>query len=702
MTRASATVWAVMAGVWLVAGAARAAEPRIYWSERGSDRIRSARLDGTDVQNVITTGLSRVTGLAIDEPNGLLYWAERDLGRIERAGLDGGGRTLLATPVGPFAIVVEPVHGHVWWSDAVADVVQRADLDGGSVTTVLSGLSDPYGLAIDVDGDRLYWTDFGTDELRCATLNGAAPQTLLGGLVDPQNLALDPVAGRLYWAEYNESGRILRANLDGSGVETLASGMNGPVGIALDRIGGKIYWTVIDENRILRANLDGSGRETLLSGLSAPEAIAVLRPPECGNGFVERDEGCDDGNTADGDCCSSTCQLDPAGAACTEDGAPCTADACDAAGICRHSAGNPGATCRAAADVCDVPELCDGTSAACPGDAKSTAVCRLAAGVCDLAESCDGSADACPADAKATHVCRPGAGICDLTEACDGAADDCPADLKSTGLCRASVGVCDLAESCDGLGDDCPADAKSNAVCRASTGACDLTDSCDGSADDCPTDGFAPSGTACADPLFCNGAERCDGAGVCAAEGGPCSALAQCDEELDECVAGCAAAPLAGCRAAERSFLALTESARRDRVIWKWLRGAETIAAEFGDLAQSTDFAFCVYADAPGTLVAAYAAPHDLDAWRARGDGWQLRDGDRALSKIDLRAGTAGRARIVLKGKGELHALPSFPLASPLRVQAVNDETGVCWESVFATDAIRTNAAGRLKAVSRP
>jgi cysteine-rich repeat protein len=32
----------------------------------------------------------------------------------------------------------------------------------------------------------------------------------------------------------------------------------------------------------------------------------------CGDGIVQAAEQCDDGNTGDGDCCSSTCQLEPA------------------------------------------------------------------------------------------------------------------------------------------------------------------------------------------------------------------------------------------------------------------------------------------------------------------------------------------------------------------------------------------------------
>ncbi|TFH23091.1 MAG: hypothetical protein E4H03_06975, partial [Myxococcales bacterium] len=133
----------------------------------------------------------------------------------------------------------------------------------------------------------------------------------------------------------------------------------------------------------------------------------------CGDGIVSSGEDCEDGNTQDGDCCSSTCQFEAATT-----------------------------VCRGAAGVCDVAETCTGASATCPADAKSTAECRGSAGICDVAETCDGINDACPADAfmAATTECRGAAGVCDAAEFCTGASATCPADAKSTAECRGSAG----------------------------------------------------------------------------------------------------------------------------------------------------------------------------------------------------------------------------------------------------------------------
>ena len=74
-----------------------------------------------------------------------------------------------------------------------------------------------------------------------------------------------------------------------------------------------------------------------ITGLHFP--LDVPPPPAvCGNGVVESGETCDDGNTSDGDCCSSSCAPEPVGAAC-DDGVVCTVDACDSAGACVGTAG---------------------------------------------------------------------------------------------------------------------------------------------------------------------------------------------------------------------------------------------------------------------------------------------------------------------------------------------------------------------------
>jgi len=76
----------------------------------------------------------------------------------------------------------------------------------------------------------------------------------------------------------------------------------------------------------------------------------------CGNGRVDVDEQCDDGNLTDGDCCSSTCQPEP-------DDTPCSdADACTGVDRCNAGACVPGTPL-----ACGSCSTCDPT-AGCVAD----------------------------------------------------------------------------------------------------------------------------------------------------------------------------------------------------------------------------------------------------------------------------------------------------------------------------------------------
>jgi len=65
------------------------------------------------------------------------------------------------------------------------------------------------------------------------------------------------------------------------------------------------------------------------------DGIAFAPIGACGDGLRNLGEQCDDGNTLNGDCCSSTCEFESAGTACA--GTVCTVNTCDGAGGCAHT-----------------------------------------------------------------------------------------------------------------------------------------------------------------------------------------------------------------------------------------------------------------------------------------------------------------------------------------------------------------------------
>jgi hypothetical protein len=214
-----------------------------------------------------------------------LYWTDDGTGTIQRSKLDGSGIEDVVTGlVNPFGIALDHAAGKIYWADSGNGRIQRANFDGSGLEDLVTGLGAPTGIALDIAGGRIYWTDSGTQKIQRANLDGSAVEDLVTGISELTGIALDIAGGKMYWAYGVLIGppddKIQRANLDGSGVEDLITGLRDPAGIALDLAGGKIYWTNSGTGpstaAIKRTNiLDGSDDENIITGLNDPTGIVL-------------------------------------------------------------------------------------------------------------------------------------------------------------------------------------------------------------------------------------------------------------------------------------------------------------------------------------------------------------------------------------------------------------------------------------------
>jgi hypothetical protein len=174
----------------------------------------------------------------------------------------------------------------------------------------------------------------------------------------------------------------------------------------------------------------------------------------------------------------------------------------------------------------------------------------------------------------------------------------------------------------------------------------------------------------------------------------------------------CATGPVSGCRlpiASGKSPLRVSDAPAPadDRLTWKWTHGAATSPAEFGEPLDDTSYQLCVF-DAQGRTIARASAPPGGDCggrpcwkktptkltYRSR-DRRPTGGGPRSSVRLSLRAGLAGKARIVLQGRGVHLDLAPLPAAQPVRVQLKNSE-GTCWEATYTAPATR-NDPGRFQ-----
>ncbi len=257
----------------------------MYWVDGGTDKIQCANLDGSNVTDLVTSGLIQPYGLALDTYGDKLYWTDAGTNEIKRIDLNTLVIDLLINSglVSTRGIVLDIGNNHMYWVDASTDKVQRADFTGANVTDLhIANVKVPNGLALDLTNNKLYWTDNNKSSIQRSDLDGDNVELLIsGGFNIPREIELDLANGDMYWTDEGAA-KIQSSNLDGTGIMDILDGGDGlinPTGLALDVPNGKLYWADRNTRTINKANLDGTSIQELLNnpndGLILPEGIAL-------------------------------------------------------------------------------------------------------------------------------------------------------------------------------------------------------------------------------------------------------------------------------------------------------------------------------------------------------------------------------------------------------------------------------------------
>jgi uncharacterized repeat protein (TIGR01451 family) len=287
-------------------------------------------------------------------------------------------------------------------------------------------------------------------------------------------------------------------------------------------------------------------------------------------------------------------------------------------------------------------------------------------------------------------------------------------------------------------------------TCRPGAGVCDVAETCDGESSLCPVDGFVGAGTTCSDDGNVCTDDECDGAGTClhinntapCSDGNTCTVLDVCSDgectgtsvecgdgtlQIDcaeECDDGnlidddgcsntcrlepCGPVPTEGCSrpaVGQSATIVLVNKSpdEKDKLVFKWLRGAATSKEAFGNPTGTTDYQFCVYRGGAPQLAMSANVPaggtcEGRPCWTERSWGFKYKNKGglpRGVTAIGLRSGVAEIARVFVKGRGVPLPMPDLPtLSSPVVVQVKNLESGACWEAVYSfPPAIKAGAA---------
>lgn len=437
----------------------------VYWADTRGGTINRARIDGTEMQTIAFLFNDEVRDMAFDLDRGKVYWVNGTRKRIERSNLNGTAREIVVSGLSnPFGIALDLQAGHIYWVTDSILPVKRSDLNGQNVETVISvGFFQPRRIAIDSEAGYLFIVSgINAGRIHRVSLDGTGLTQVYLGPGEISQLALDVPAGKIYWGE-TVTNVIKRANLDGSAVEIIIPpGLMTPLGLAIEQGSGKLYFGenptddgFMPVGRILRSNLDGTAMETIIpQGLFVPSTLALLA--DC----VAAADGvpCQDGNpcTEDDYCQDGQCVGTFNTIACNDGNGCTTDDHCDQGsciGVTTTASCNDRASCTLN-DAC-ADGLCMGEFAS--DDCFSmflliTAVNGTACPSCPTAHL--PQTEVRPGDIISAEVFLENwdsdsdSGLCENYAPCSVSAQDCAGKH-----CSAAIGVaCTSDEECIGVG----------------------------------------------------------------------------------------------------------------------------------------------------------------------------------------------------------------------------------------------------------
>ncbi|KAL4220501.1 Low-density lipoprotein receptor-related protein 2 [Mactra antiquata] len=181
---------------------------------------------------------------------------------------------------GHYGLTFDAREHMLYYSENGTKSIRRINLEvNGTGTSVVKGVGDVQGLALDWVAGNIFWTDRTYNTISMARKDGMYPTILIENLDQPLGIVVHPERGQMYWTEQGKTRMIFVASMDGSNkrplVNTSVIGM--PNHLFLDHKNDRLYWAdselysvrVVD----LKTNhvdilLDKFAEETTFFGLS--------------------------------------------------------------------------------------------------------------------------------------------------------------------------------------------------------------------------------------------------------------------------------------------------------------------------------------------------------------------------------------------------------------------------------------------------
>lgn len=255
-------------------------DSELYFIEYATSLVRKLSLvPGSSVETVINMSGKDAHGMAYDAVNEKIYYVDFQVtnsGKVWRMNPDGSDlEELLSGLSSPYGVAINLAENKMYIADGPN--VSRANLDGSGYEKEFINI--PGGLMRAIGFNKttglIYFYEVNVEDMYIAKSDGTGVAAIIQDSYG-YGLFIDEVNGKIYYDDRSQAG-LMQANLDGSGAVKIASfsGNRGGSGMTVDYKANKLYWSETNLGNIKRANLDGSEAETVLSGVGNPRGMFI-------------------------------------------------------------------------------------------------------------------------------------------------------------------------------------------------------------------------------------------------------------------------------------------------------------------------------------------------------------------------------------------------------------------------------------------
>jgi len=240
---------------------------KVYVFDDTNDKMFKMGLDGSNVEDVWTSGISEGQDVRLDLSSEKIYFTEPISGGIDRANIDGSGTvdTIITGLTNPQSVAVGP--DKVYFAE-INDGVYIADQDGSNINQLFTDaeVDDVKGLVVDEVNGKLYMACQGTSSIQKCDLDGSNRSTVVSSLGTLGRITIDFNDGHLYYFDHSDD-KIYQVTTAGTGNTAILTVGETVYDMTYNPVNNKLYYTT--SNEVYAVDDDGSNNTAIYTDLLA-------------------------------------------------------------------------------------------------------------------------------------------------------------------------------------------------------------------------------------------------------------------------------------------------------------------------------------------------------------------------------------------------------------------------------------------------